>query len=153
MRILITVILAANLLWGCQQNQDGQLVDDPQAEAEEVEATLMEFFDAISSYDYQTLRDIAAEDYVLIENGPIWTIDSLITVVKQFEDQTTISYEFSDMETTVEGRIAWMIYKNSGLMKMPDGERHYDWTESAVFRKQGNEWKMVLLHSTVNDTD
>lgn len=129
------------------------MATDTQAEVQEVEATLKEFFGAISNYDYQTMRDITAEDYTLIENGPVWPVDSLINLMQQFEDQATFSYKFSNMETTVENDMAWMTYKNNGLMKMPDGERHFDWTESAVFRKDGEEWKMVLLHSTMNEPD
>ena len=140
------------LFISCQTSQNQQAGPDEsnQAQAEEVEAVLTSFFDAISDYDYQALRDITAEDYVLIENGPIWTVDSLINVVQEFEDNTTISYELTEMETTIEEDMAWMTYKNYGHFKMPDGERNFDWTESAIFRKQGDKWKMVLLHSTMN---
>jgi len=139
------------LFIGCQASQNQPSGPDTQAQAEEeVETVLTTFFEAISDYDNQTLRDITSEDYTLIENGPIWNVDSLINVVQQFERETTISYELTEMETTVEDDMAWMIYKNNGVMKMPDGERQFDWTESAVFRKQGDEWKMVLLHSTMN---
>lgn len=149
MKLLVFGILSTILLIGCQTRQNQQAGSETMAE-EEVEAVLTTFFGAISDYDYQTLRDITAEDYILIENGPIWTVDSLINLVQQFEGQATLSYDFSSRETTVEGEMAWMTYKNNGVMKMPDGERHFDWTESAVFRKQGDEWKMVLLHSTMN---
>lgn len=140
------------LFISCQTSQNQQKGSDTlnQAQAKEVEAVLTSFFEGISNYDYQALREITAEDYVLIENGPIWNVDSLINVVQQFERETTISYELTEMETTVEDDMAWMTYKNYGHFKMPDGERNFDWTESAVFRKQGDEWKMVLLHSTMN---
>ncbi len=149
MKLFVFGILSAILFTGCQTRQNQQAGSETMAE-EEVEAVLTTFFEAISDYDYQTLRDITSEDYTLIENGPIWTVDSLIHLVQQFEDQATLSYDFSNMETTVEGEIAWMTYKNNGHFKMPDGERNFDWTESAVFRKQDGEWKMVLLHSTMN---
>lgn len=141
------------LLMGCQTQAEEQITVDKQAEIQKVEKTLLDFFDAIADYDYQRMRNITADNYVLIENGPLWTVDSLITMMKQFEEQATISYKFSDMETTVQGQTAWMTYKNNGVMNFGDRQQHFDWTESAVFSKQDNEWKMVLLHSTMNEPD
>lgn len=149
MRFFTVCFLVFILLTGCRAKQNQQSKPAAQSE-EEVEAVLTSFFEAISDYDYQTLRELTSDDYTLIENGPVWTLDSLITVMQENQGRITFSYELRELETTVEGQTAWMTYKNNGLMTMPDGERNFDWTESAVFHKQGNEWKMVLLHSTMN---
>lgn len=153
MKSLNFFIIIIVLLIGCQPTQDEQITVDEHAEKQKVEETLLNFFDAIAAYDYQRMRDITSENYVLIENGPIWTVDSLITMMKQFQGKATISYEFSDMETTVQGPTAWMSYKNNGTMNFGDRQQYFDWTESAVFSKQDDEWEMVLLHSTMNEPD
>lgn len=149
MRLFSLYFLVLILLVGCRVKEHRESEAGVQSE-EEVEAVLTSFFEAISDYDYQTLRDLTADDYTLIENGPIWTLDSLITFMQQNENRIAFSYKLTKMETTVEGQTAWMTYKNNGLMTMPDKERNFDWTESAVFHKKGDEWKMVLLHSTMN---
>ncbi|HKL19866.1 MAG TPA: hypothetical protein VJ905_12905, partial [Halalkalibaculum sp.] len=55
--------------------------------------------------------------------------------------------------TTVKGTTAWMVYKNSGIMNRGDQQRHFDWSESAVFIKENDQWKIELLHSTMNEPD
>jgi ketosteroid isomerase-like protein len=98
------------------------------------------------------MRDLTSDDFTLIENGPVWTLDDLIARAKQGEKNgATLSYEFAEMETTVNESTAWMTYKNHGVMTMSGKENEYNWTESAVLQKMEDGWKIVLLHSTMND--
>lgn len=46
-------------------------------ETEEAEGTLKTFFSAISDFDYQKMRDLTSDDFTLIENGPVSTLDDL----------------------------------------------------------------------------
>lgn len=125
-----------------------------QRAAQAVEDTLRAFFDGISTYDYQRLENLTTADYTLIENGPVWALDSLTVRLRQLEEKgATIDYEFSDMETTVAGPTAWMTYKNHGVMSMGEQQQELNWSESAVFRKGDEGWKIVLLHSTQVGTD
>lgn len=153
MRSIIYSLLIISFIIGCRTNQGRENDTVSKEEITAVEDTLRAFFEAISDNDYQRLRNITANDYTLIENGPIWTVDSLINVVKSYEGKATMTYEFSDMQTTVKGSTAWMTYINDGMMDMGDQQRLFNWTESAVFRKQGENWNMVLLHSSMNETE
>lgn len=123
------------------------------SEEEKVEETLKSFFNHISNYNYEGIRAVTSDDFILIENGPVWNTEKFISFIKQFEADATFSYEFSDMQTTVEGTTAWMVYKNNGIMNRGDQQRHFDWTESAVFNKENDQWKIELLHSTMNEPD
>lgn len=38
-------------------------------------------------------------------------------------------------------------------MTMGDQQQHFDWTESAVFRKEDDGWKIVRHHTTLNEPD
>jgi len=126
-----------------------QLRQDETADKKRVETVLQNYFTAISQSDYQPIRDQCTDDFVLIEHGLWWNNDSLIKVIKGFEGKATIGYTLDDIDTHVEGSIAWMTYKNHGLMIMDGKETQFEWSESAVFRKQHDAWKMVLLHSTL----
>ena len=153
MNSLRLYLLVFVLLIGCQAEQGPRDGSNRQAK-QAVKDTLRAFFGAISAYDYQKLRNVTAENYVLIENGPKWPLDSLTALMRKNEKrQAKFTYEFSDMEATVEGSTAWMTYKNNGVMTMGDQKRHFDWTESAVFRRGDEGWKIVLLHSTLNELD
>lgn len=153
MRAIIYSFLIITVVIGCQANQTREGDAASKEEIAAVEDTLRSFFEAISTNDYQRLRHITADDYTLIENGPVWTVDSLINVVKSYEGKASMSYEFSNIQTTVKGSTAWMTYINDGMMDMGDQQRLFNWTESAVFRKQDENWNMVLLHSTMNKTE
>lgn len=124
-----------------------------ESEKEKVEETLKSFFNHISDYNYEGIRSVTSDDFILIENGPVWDTEKFISFIKQFETDVTFSYQFSEMQTTVEGSTAWMVYKNNGVMNRGDQQRHFDWTESAVFTKENDQWKIELLHSTMNEPD
>jgi ketosteroid isomerase-like protein len=49
----------------------------------------------------------------------------------------------------VDGNAAWGSYYNEATIRVADGTvRNVQWLESAVLIKQGNDWKIKLLHST-----
>lgn len=151
MKPLVYSCLLLFVFLSCQMKNDRQNLSEQ--DREQVEETLQSFFDAISNYNYENIREVTSNDFVLIENGPIWDTETFISFIKQFEGDFTFSYEFSEMQTTVEGSTAWMVYKNKGVMDGGDQQRHFDWTESAVFKKVNNQWKIKLLHSTMNEPD
>jgi len=145
MRYLYLIYGFLLFIIGCQPTQDVA------ADKKVVETVLQDYFGAISKYDYQSLRNHCTADFVLIEHGLWWNNDSLTNIMKGFEGKATIAYTFDDIKSHVEGSIAWMTYKNHGLMTMGNKETKYEWSESAVFRKQNGAWKMALLHSTLTN--
>lgn len=146
MKLLNFMLLTLVLMIGCRAEDT-----DRQADVKNVETTLHSFYESIESFDYQSLRSITSDDYTLIEDGPVWTVDSLVNRMEQLEGEAELSYELSDIETTVEGGTAWMKYQNNGVITRGGHEEHFNWTESAVFRKSEEGWKMTLLHSTRNE--
>lgn len=143
-------ILILALFTACQTKQNQERSLNTQAAKQQVEEKLVEFFDAFDSYDYQQLRDLTTEDYSLIENGPIWSMDTTVSKLKQYEERgIKMVHKLSEIQTTVDGSTAWVIYKNVGVFTGGKAKRNMEWIESAVFTKRENEWKMAMLHSTV----
>lgn len=126
--------------------------DEPaQAQAEAVKSTVRSFFDALSTFDFQALRDRAAEDFTAIEDGTVLTLEEFIGAGKKLEKKGVgLTYNFSDVQVTVEGTAAWVMHKNSGVMEAGDRRQEMDWTESIVLRKEAGGWKVAMLHSTVD---
>lgn len=123
--------------------------DDLEAEQASVEHSLQGFFRAISESDFDALRASTTADYVLLEDGLVWNTDSLVAAVEDLQEGgLTISYSFADREVYVHGPIAWMTYRNTGVLSGAAGADTLRWLESAVFRKEGGSWRMALLHST-----
>lgn len=121
-------------------------------ETQAVKNTIRSFFDALSAFDFQRVRDLAAEDFTAIEDGTVLTLEEFIGAGQKLEaKEVTLTYrEFSEVEVTVEGTVAWVRHKNSGVMEAGDRRREIDWTESFVLRKEAGGWKVAMLHSTVD---
>lgn len=151
MKILIYYFILLFIFASCQTKKDNVSISE--SDEDKVEETLKSFFNHISNYNYEGIRAVTSDDFILIENGPIWNTEKFISFIKQFEADATFSYEFSDMQTTVAGSTAWMVYKNNGTMDRGNQQRHFDWTESAVFTKESDQWEIKLLHSTMNEPD
>lgn len=122
---------------------------DPQLEMENAEKVLKSYFDGISSFDYQKMRDACSPDYALFEDGIIWTVDDHINFLKSMEGKGSISYSFIDINKSVEGSIAWITHRNIAEAVFEGNPMRFEWLESAIFKQiDGSKWKMVHLHST-----
>ncbi|MCI0696838.1 nuclear transport factor 2 family protein [candidate division KSB1 bacterium] len=144
MRYSIFVAVLCFLMASCQSSQDNVV------EKEAVDGVRLAFFEAITKYDYQALRNQCTEDFVLFENGLHWNADSLINIIKSFEaKQASFKYSFEDIKTEVQGALAWTTYRNHGLISMAERQIEYEWLESAIFKKRNGLWKIAFLHSTV----
>ncbi len=142
MRYLRFAAAGLILLAGCQPEQDTQ------AETQQVEQVVQDLFNALAAFDYEGVEAVCTDDFLLLEHGLFWTADSRINAMKSFEGQAQIAYRLEDFRTDIEGPTAGTSYKNEADGTMGDQQIHFKWAESAVFRKEGGQWKMVLLHST-----
>jgi ketosteroid isomerase-like protein len=139
---LLYLLIALNFFTSCTPKED------PQVEIRKVETILQSYFDGISNFDYQKMRDACSSDYVLFEDGTIWTVEDHISYLKSLEGKARISYNFKDVNKNVEGSVAWITHRNIAEAAFEGNEMHFEWIESAVFKKIDGNWKMVLLHST-----
>jgi ketosteroid isomerase-like protein len=136
-------LLCLAFVAGCQPSRQAE------DEAAGVRQGLNRFFAAISRFDYQGLRAAGTADYVLLEEGLVWNMDSLVTTVQDLQKGgLTIAYVLEDIRPSIAGSVAWATYRNRGILSGPKGADTLRWVESAVFRKQGRVWKLALLHST-----
>ena len=52
------------------------------------------------------------------------------------------------METEQKGDMAWVSYHNTADLSVQTKKMKVQWLESAVLIKEGQHWKIRLLHST-----
>ncbi len=127
---------------GCQQKENTQ------NELAKVDKVFQSYFDGISKFDYQAMRQTCSPDYLLFEDGTVWTVEDHINFLKSLEGKGTIKYKFTDVKRNIDGSVAWITHRNIGDATIDSNQVHFEWIESAVFHRQNDEWKMVLLHST-----
>ncbi len=127
---------------GCQQKED------PQLELAKVDKVLQSYFDGIAKFDYEAMRQACSPDYLLLEDGIVWTVEDHINFLKPLQGKASISYTFSDVKKSIDGPVAWRTHRNVADATIDGKPAHFEWIESVVFHRQNGEWKIALLHST-----
>jgi len=117
----------------------------------QVQKTLTDMFQAIADKDTATLKLYCTTDIMLLENGQLWNLDTLVQKVfqsraKDFKRVNTLGF----IETKVNGNFAWISYNNQAEI-IKDGQHitFVKWLETTILVKEGNNWKVRVLHSTL----
>ncbi|MFM8348044.1 MAG: nuclear transport factor 2 family protein [Bacteroidota bacterium] len=110
---------------------------------------LADYVDGIKTQDLAKLNSLTTSDFVLFEDGKIWTNDSLVTIKDRFKSFKG-EWKFSDMKVNIDESSGDIVYYTHGEFIFNDTiKRSKDWLESATFRKVDGKWKLNFLHSTV----
>ena len=118
-----------------------------------VKQLIQDVFDGIwSDLDSTKLAMYHTEDFVILENGEIWTNDSIANYQnKQLKRENRAKrnnrFEFVKVEKTKN--IIWLAYQNYATWTSEGeivGKAH--WLESAVAVKIKGKWKLKMMHST-----
>ena len=120
-----------------------------QKEKDSIEMTIARFFDGISEINEGKLRATTTSDFILLENGHLWNMDTLVNKVtnpKIAGVKRINTFEF--IKTEQDGNIAWVSYHNTADFSLNEKQQKLRWLESAVLKKEKGRWKIKLLHST-----
>ncbi len=117
---------------------------------EQVKKVIVDAFQALADIDMTTFRSHCQPDFVLLENGEIWSADTLEARMKPYIGSGMKRVNTLDfVKTTVKGNTAWVTYQNRADIAVNGQNRTLRWLESAVLEKEKKVWKLALLHSTV----
>jgi hypothetical protein len=134
--VMFSIMLG--LLASCQRK------DDPEV----LKKVLAEWFDGIKTQDLDKLNSLTTSDFVLFEDGRIWTNDSLVRKNPKIKSITR-DWTFDFVKVDVDKESGDMVYYNHGVFVINDTlQRKPEWLESATFKKVGGKWKLKFLHST-----
>jgi len=140
--ILILAIYISTLLHAQQQ-----LTKDQQ----EVNQTVINFFEAISNRNSADLKDNCTVDILLFENGSIWNADTLI--LKAITLNTATDFKrintFDFINTTVADNTAWVTYNLHSEITRNGKQSTVQWMETVIVIKEKQKWKIRVLHSTL----
>jgi hypothetical protein len=141
-KIIFILVIQAIFLNACKQRggTDGQ---------EKLKAVLNGYFEGIAKKDYQKMKDLTTDDFLLFEDGKIFNNDSLINMVGNFK-KFTATYAFDNFRINVDDSVGNMSYFDHGEFTINDTiHLTFNWLESASFKKIGDKWKLAFLHSTI----
>jgi hypothetical protein len=136
----LSIIFGLVLFMGCQPKPD-----DPEV----LKKVLTDYFDGIKAQDVNKLNALTTKDFVLFEDGRIWNNDSLVQPMPG-EESLKATWVFDSMTIHMDQNSGHMVYQNHGDFVINDTiNMHFDWLESAHFKKVDGQWKLSFLHSTV----
>lgn len=139
---LLLVIIFVGFLFSCQEEKK---LDNP----DQLKQVLTSYFDGIENRDFDKMKDVTTNDFVLFEDGKIWNNDSIINMLKAMPPFDA-TYKIDNFDINIDNENGNMFYFNHLDATLNDTTKLvYDWIESATFKKIDGEWKMNFLHSTV----
>jgi len=134
---LVLFILFFNVNSFCQKEKDS------------IEASISKFFDGLSEIDANKLKAYTTDDFILLENGQLWNIDTLVSKMSDPKNAGIKRVnKFQFIKTEQNGNVAWVSYHNSADFSLNEKKQTVNWLESAVLEKKNGRWKIKLLHST-----
>lgn len=139
--LLIILLTTSSVLQAQQLTKDQQ----------EVQETVVKFFEALSNRDSIALKQYSTTDITLHEYGQIWNLDTLIN--KAITQNTAANFKrsntFDFINTKSDKNTAWLTYRLSSIITKDGKEVIKQWLETVILTKQKKQWKIKHLHSTL----
>ena len=114
-----------------------------------VQQVIHKVFGSFSDGSLDKMEEAVTPDFIILEQGEIWTMDSIGTYFKRprpadFKRLNTLEF----FQTELSGEMAFVSYHNTADIRANGKNRKVRWLESAVLIKAEGEWKVKMLHST-----
>ena len=118
-------------------------------EKAEVQQVITRFFDALSVANIPLMKAEVSDDFILLENGEIWTIDTLANKISRPKPEGYLRQNsFDFVSTKIDKNRAYVYYKNKAEISSKTRNTTIKWLESAILRKEKGRWRMEFMHST-----
>jgi ketosteroid isomerase-like protein len=119
------------------------------SEKAEVQQVITRFFDALSVTNIPQMKAEVSDDFMLLENGEIWTIDTLANKISRPKPEGYLRQNsFDFLSTKIDRNRAYVYYKNKAEISSKTRNATIKWLESAILRKEKGRWRMEFMHST-----
>ena len=118
-------------------------------DSSEIIRVLKEDYKTMVTWDINKHRSLCTVDYILIEDGEIWTMDKEIDHYKKSAHRILNRQDqFNILFVKIQGNSAYAVYGLKSVITEGGKLLTKRWNESAIFRKVQGTWKIALIHST-----
>lgn len=117
--------------------------------SEPIQQVIKEVFEAFSSSDIKLMESVVTKDVKILEHGEVWTLDSIrfyFAKPRPSDFKRLNSFDFFQTESSEN--MAFVSYFNRADIHSNGRDRMIRWLESAVLVREGEKWKLKMLHST-----
>lgn len=141
--VAIAVLVAACLLSACASIRPTEAHQDKVVEA----VRLM--YVAAANDDLAQFHAVTTPDFYTFDGGRRMTGDELMALVKKLHTAGDIYvWKVTEPQVYIDGTTAWITYVNQGSRQNSTGKLDLTWLESAVLRKDKDDWRIHFFHST-----
>jgi ketosteroid isomerase-like protein len=100
--------------------------------------------------DRRKYRSMLTDDYVLLENGDIISLEKDISLMPTPQDDYQRKDTFDFRSVKVHKDVAYLVYfLKSNIRDKQEGARQREYLESMILKRDsGGTWRVALLHST-----
>ncbi|HLK28383.1 MAG TPA: nuclear transport factor 2 family protein [Puia sp.] len=138
---LLSIVAIFCLLMSCTQSKS---TDNPEV----LKKVLTSYFEGIENKDFDKLKSLTTDDFILYEDGRVWNNDSGFANIRRHMP-FTVKYKLDNFKINVDNMSGDMTYYNHADFIFSDSSKaSIDWIESATFRKMNRTWKINFLQLT-----
>ncbi len=102
------------------------------------------------NHDINKHRGYCTDDYILIENGEIWNMEQEAADYKKKAHRVLDRKDYFDFKfIKILENTAYVVYNLKSDITENNKLTTKRWSESVIFRKTENGWKIALIHSTL----
>lgn len=100
--------------------------------------------------DKAKYRSMLTDDYLLLENGEIISLEKDISLIPTPQDDYHRTDTFDFRSVKIDKDVAYLVYfLKSNIRDKQEGARQREYLESMILRRGGDgTWRVALLHST-----
>ena len=115
---------------------------------EALKKVLFDYFDGIKNVDTAKMSNVSTADILIYEEGKEYNNDSVFRDMRRLIPYK-VDFKFENIKVFVDKKSGFMsYYENANFVVRDTIKFNLRFLGSAAFRKEGEAWKMCLLHST-----
>lgn len=109
---------------------------------------LTKYYSSISKFDFNYMRELCSEDFQLVENSGIYSLEEHIGFLKPDSGKIKIEYSLENILSKAENSTVWFTYKKTTKIVTENKEIVLNSRETAIVTLNNNKWQLRQIHST-----
>jgi ketosteroid isomerase-like protein len=139
--VLVTILSTFSLMAGCADS------GEKSSEKENVHGVITQTFFAIQSQDWETMRRLISEDWLLFTDaGSKWNLQEMQRFFKDHMSDHRIGLSNITIQVSKDGTMAWAKFDEETEYKFDGSPVKEKAIFTAVLEKRNDAWIMVHLH-------
>jgi hypothetical protein len=143
MKPMIAAVLFSLVIYSCEREAGTQ------ANKENLKTLLNSYYDALAKKDLAKMNSLTTSDFIMYDEGRIYNNADAVKSIEHLPEFTA-RFTFDSLHMNMYKVNASAYYQKRVAFSFKDSTlAPIEFLESATFRKEGKNWKLRFLHSTM----